>query len=69
MCNLDFWCIENYPLFRLNLSLVCTGRSQLAALIKTQKQQFRLEKALTQQQRDIRYLQQAHDLTKSGMTQ
>ena len=42
------------------------GRTQLAALIQTQKQQSRLDKLLTQQQRDIRCLQQAHDFTKSG---
>lgn len=45
---------------------IIAGRSQLVALLKTQNQQSRLEKALTQQERDIRHLQQAHDLAKSG---
>lgn len=46
---------------------VAQGRTQLAALIQTQKQQSSLEKVLTQQQRDIRHLQEAHNFTKSEL--
>ena len=43
-----------------------SGRTQLTALVQTQKQQSRLEKVLTRQQSEIRRLQRAHDITKSG---
>ena len=39
----------------------------MAALAQTQKEQSRLDKLLTQQQREIRALQREHDATKAGM--
>jgi len=39
----------------------------MVALVQTQKEQMRLEKVLLQQQREIRNVQRAHEITKAGM--